>query len=67
MCPLKPNEYLSILILTAIIACLIAVFCCGCSVSMTNVMNVGQSSDLLDENQSVSPDVDADLSVPFFP
>ncbi len=64
---LKPNEYLSILILTAIIACLLTIFLSSCTVSLSNINNVGPSNDLLDENQSVTPDVEADVSLPFFP
>lgn len=49
------------LICVAIIS--IAIFT-GCTLSFTNVSTHGNASDLIDEEQTTSPDVKTDLTLP---
>jgi len=50
---------MSFLILVVIVLAL-----SSCTISMTNVQSSGHSQDVVDEAQTASPDVDANLSIP---
>ncbi len=39
-------------------------FVVGCTLSLTNISTHGQATDLVDENQSASPEVSPALTVP---
>jgi len=48
-----------------LLSLLVALFLfCGCTISLQNVMTDGTASDLIDEEQTASPDVKTDLSIP---
>ncbi len=39
----------------------------GCTISFQNIDTHGTATDLVDENQTASPDVKSDLSIPLTP
>jgi len=71
--PLGPRDeknYFIQLISAALCCCLIILifitfsFLCGCTISLSNVSNSGSAKDLLDEQQTASPDVETTATIP---
>jgi hypothetical protein len=55
---------IAIVILTAILAFCFFMVLDSCTLSFTNISTHGSASDLVDEEQTASPDVKTDLSLP---
>jgi len=52
------------IIIGAITVALISIIFCGCTISLNNINTHGTAQDLVDEQQSADPQVDADVSLP---
>ncbi len=53
-------------IIPSLLMSLICILICmtSCTISFQNIQTEGTASDLVDENQTASPDVKTDLTVP---
>ncbi len=63
-------NFLIVIFLIIIITCiaLACAFCMsGCTISFNTVCSVGEANDVIDEEQTSSPDVKADVSLPINP
>jgi len=56
-----------IVVLTVIIAVMVYITLSGCTLSFTNISTHGTATDLVDEEQTASPDVKSDLTIPMIP
>ena len=50
--------------LRSYLICLIPLAFASCTINMTNASSNGKASDLIDQEQTASPDVKTDLSIP---
>lgn len=41
----------------------IVIFLTSCTISFQNICTIGEASDLIDENQTSSPDITADIPI----
>lgn len=52
------------IIIGAVIVTLISIILCGCTISFTNISTHGTAQDVVDEEQSADPQIDADIDLP---
>ncbi len=60
-------KYIALFVSIVLAIWLALVMLCGCTISFNTVCSVGEASDVIDEEQTTSPDVKADVTVPMSP